>query len=139
MADQETVVPAGQNYSGSNRIPNIKQFMERLDKDKKDRDAKIDSATTAPPTATRRKKTDGEAKEHQEGRRRGNNRRTVKDPVTGRDVEIDDMDDSILKEVEDPQVRPIPFSDSESQDRRLTVPPAVRTQRQLGQGNNHQD
>lgn len=110
MENQETVVPSGQHYSGSNRIPNIKQFMERLDREKKDRDAKIETETAAHSQhAAHSKKVggdgDGEAQEHQETRRRGKNRRTVKDPVTGRDVEIDDMDDKMLKEVQDPQVR----------------------------------
>lgn len=102
MDAQETVAAPGQHYSGSNRIPNIKQFMERLDKDKKDRDAKIDSgATGAKPNPSASEPT-----QHQDGqRRRGTNRRTVRDPVTGKDVEIDDNDGSLLKEAEDPHVR----------------------------------
>lgn len=105
MDAQESVAAPGQHYSGSNRIPNIKQFMERLDKDKKGRDAKIDSEATGAKTSS----STGEATPHQEGqRRRGTNRRTVRDPVTGKDVEIDDNDGSLLKEAEDPHVRPSP-------------------------------
>lgn len=92
-------MPSGQHYSGNNRIPNIKQFMERLDREKKDRDAKIDSELK------QSKQPGGEVKAHQQDTRtRGKNRRTVRDPVTGKDVEIDDIDGSMLKSVEDPHV-----------------------------------
>ncbi|KAF3766377.1 hypothetical protein M406DRAFT_277269 [Cryphonectria parasitica EP155] len=100
MDTKETVSQPGQHYSGSNRIPNIKQFMERLDTEKKGRDAKIDEESK------QTRKTGGsEAKAHEEtGQRRGKNRRTVRDPVTGKDVEIDDMDSSLMKNTEDPHL-----------------------------------
>lgn len=100
MDTNETVVPAGQHYSGANRIPNIKQFMEKLDRDKKDRDAQIDNAAKQP------KKSTSEVQEHQtSSQKQGKNRRTVRDPVTGKDVEIDDIDGSMMKEVQNPHVR----------------------------------
>lgn len=99
MDTQETVVPSGGHYSGANRIPNIKQFMEKLDRDKKDRDAQIDNQ------AKQQGKTPSEVQEHQaSSRKQGKNRRVVRDPVTGKDVEIDDIDDSMLKAVDDPHV-----------------------------------
>lgn len=104
MNTQETVVPSGQHYSGNNRIPNIKQFMERLDKEKKDRDAKIDAEATGGAPKPKAKATGGEVQDHQNVRKRGKNRRTVRDPVTGQDVEIDDVDDDMLKSAEDPHV-----------------------------------
>jgi hypothetical protein len=98
MDTEETVVPSGQHYSGTNRIPNIKQFMERLDRDKKKRDALIDDELKKSEEA-------GEAVDHTEiARKVGKNRRTVRDPVTGRDVEIDDIDGSFMKAVKDPKV-----------------------------------
>lgn len=101
MASKETVAPAGQHYSGSNRIPNIKQFMESLDRDKKNRDAQIDSQSKT----QQKQNADSEVLEHQAStRKQGKNRRTVRDPVTGKDVEIDDIDDSMLKAVDDPHV-----------------------------------
>ncbi|KAM7188049.1 hypothetical protein V8F33_010906 [Rhypophila sp. PSN 637] len=69
----EKVYPAGQPYSGRNRVPNIKQFVESLDRDKKRRDAQVESASAHVPTKP------------------GKNRRTVRDPVTGKDVEIEDI------------------------------------------------
>lgn len=89
-----SVYPPGTNYSGTHKVPNIKQFMESLDRDKKERDAKIDQRTQQP-----------EAVQHQPTDRKvGKNRRTVHDPVTGKNVDIDDMDEDILKSVENPMV-----------------------------------
>ncbi|QBZ62083.1 hypothetical protein PoMZ_10957 [Pyricularia oryzae] len=93
MADiQETVVPSGQHYSGAHRVPNIKQFMASLDKEKQARDAKLEGA--------------GEPKSHENMpvREIGKNRRTVRDPVTGNDVEITDIDSSLMKNARDPQL-----------------------------------
>jgi len=97
---QEHVVPSGQHYSGRNRVPNIKQFMESLDRDKKRRDAQIDAS------AEESEKVGGEASDHvvTTPKRGGKNRRTVRDPVTGQDVEIEDIDSSFMKAVKDPQV-----------------------------------
>lgn len=101
MSHQETVLPSGQHYSGANRIPNIKQFIESLDREKAERDAQIDASLNKNRRA-------GEVTEHQEtSRRGGKNRRTVRDPVTGKDVEIDDIDSSYVKSAQDPQVRSI--------------------------------
>lgn len=94
----ETVVPSSKNYSGRNRIPNIKQFVEGLDRDKKERDAKIDAQQQKYGQTS-------EAVQHPSAPRKvGKNRRTVRDPVTGRDVEIDDADESIMKAGENPTV-----------------------------------
>ena len=103
-------MPSGQHYSGANRIPNIKQFMESLDKDKKNRDAQIDA------NLKKNKAAGTEVKEHKEGQapRHGKNRRTVRDPVTGKDVEIDDIDSSMMKSAQDPHVSHI-VSGSRSQ------------------------
>lgn len=104
MDTQETRVPGGQPYSGTNRIPNIKQFMERLDHEKKGRDAQIDAQSKMKQAQTK-PNNDSDIKEHQAGQRRqGKNPRTVRDPVTGKDVVIDDIDDSMLKAAKDPHV-----------------------------------
>ncbi|POS75940.1 meiotically up-regulated 190 protein [Diaporthe helianthi] len=93
MDQQQQTAPGG-HYSGTNRIPNIKQFMEGLDKDKKERDAKIDAQHTG----------GGEGKPHRTETSKGNNRRTVRDPVTGKDVEIDDIGPEMVKAVDDPHL-----------------------------------
>lgn len=99
MNTNEKVYPSGQHYSGANRIPNIKQFVESLDRQKKDRDAQIESQLQA-------NHRDGEARDHvpADQRKPGKNRRTVRDPVTGRDVEIEDIADHHMKTAENPMV-----------------------------------
>ncbi|KAH8899508.1 hypothetical protein GQ53DRAFT_313649 [Thozetella sp. PMI_491] len=96
MDTQEKVYPSGQHYSGKNRIPNIKQFMEGLDAEKKERDANIDLQMA--------NKTGGEAKDHVQSRRQGKNTREVRDPVTGQDVEIADIDSTHMKAAKNPML-----------------------------------
>ena len=86
------------HYSGLNRIPNIKEFAAALDRDKKDRDAKIDAEAKA------QKK--GSIKDHRnEPAGKKGKGRTVTDPVTGKEVEIEDVNTDFMKAVEDPQAR----------------------------------
>lgn len=101
MEQQEHTAPGG-HYSGTNRIPNIKQFMEGLDKDKKERDAKIDAQQKQHQAGPG--DGDGEVKSHHPEKPKGQNRRTVRDPVTGKDVEIDDIGPDMVKAVDDPHV-----------------------------------
>ncbi len=74
-------MPSGQHYSGTNRIPNIKQLMESLDKDKKQRDAEIDARLKS---GAQTGKLGGESTNHAAQQVRGKNRRVVTDPVTGK-------------------------------------------------------
>jgi hypothetical protein len=89
--------PGGQPYSGTNRIPNIKQFVESLDRDKKERDAKVEADL-------RQNGQNGELQAHVPTEKPGKNRRTVKDPITGKDVEIEDIDSKQMKTAKDPMV-----------------------------------
>lgn len=89
--------PGGQPYSGTNRIPNIKQFVESLDRDKKERDAKLEADL-------RRNHQNGELQAHVPTQKPGKNRHTVKDPITGKDVEIEDIGSTHMKTAKDPQV-----------------------------------
>lgn len=80
---QEKVVPSGQHYSGTNRIPNIKQFMDSLDSEKKRRDAQIDAQLLN--RARPGDKPSGEVSEHTASEATGGKRRRiVTDPVTGK-------------------------------------------------------
>lgn len=89
--------PGGQPYSGTNRIPNIKQFVESLDRDKKERDAKLEADL-------RRNHQNGELQAHVPTQKPGKNRHTVKDPITGKDVEIEDIGSTHMKTAKDPQL-----------------------------------
>lgn len=98
LPDGTTIVP-GAHYSGRNKIPNIHDFINKLDRDKKRRDAEIDEALKA-------NTGNGEVKAHQNEMRNRNSksRKTVRDPVTGKDVEIEDIDLDFKKAVDDPTV-----------------------------------
>ncbi|CAK7567009.1 MAG: hypothetical protein SEPTF4163_004966 [Sporothrix epigloea] len=99
---QEKVVPSGQHYSGTNRIPNIKQFIDSLDKDKKARDADID---TFQQQKKQQQGKNGEISEHTDSSAvKGKRQRIVTDPITGKEVEIDDMDGKLLEAVKDPML-----------------------------------
>ncbi|KAK1761112.1 putative meiotically up-regulated protein [Echria macrotheca] len=104
MDPNETVVPAGGHYSGRNRIPNIKQFVEGLDRDKKRRDAEIDKSQQQPDGGGLFSAQNGDAVDHIPAQKPGKNRRTVRDPVTGKDVEIEDIDSKHLKTAENPML-----------------------------------
>ncbi|KAL8672751.1 MAG: hypothetical protein Q9168_002805 [Polycauliona sp. 1 TL-2023] len=99
MADQQQHKPGGY-YSGKNKIPDIKTFVRNLDADKKDRDQRLDEQRKANASHP-----NGDAKPHQptnagvEG-----TRKTVRDPTTQRDVQIEDVDADFMKAVEDPQL-----------------------------------
>jgi hypothetical protein len=107
MNTAEKVYPsAGQHYSGTNRVPNIKEFVESLDRQKKERDAQIDSQLQS-------NNIHGEARDHApaEQSKPGKNRRTVRDPVTGKDVEIEDIDEHHMKAADEPMVcAPLPLT-----------------------------
>ncbi|KAH7149835.1 hypothetical protein B0J13DRAFT_548931 [Dactylonectria estremocensis] len=85
MNGQETTAPAGQHYSGRNRVPNIHEFVQQLDRDKKERDAAIDE----------------QLKLNKQNEAPGGE---VRDPVTGADVEIQDADVDFAEAVDNPQL-----------------------------------
>lgn len=89
---------AGQHYSGRNRVPNIKEFMAQLDAEKKERDEAIDKKL-------KDNKNHGEVKDHTNHEiPKDKATRTVRDPVTGKDVEIQDTSLSYEEAVDNPQV-----------------------------------
>lgn len=96
--------PSGkQYYSATNKVPNIQEFMAQLDEEKRQRDAQIDAEL-------KNNKQHGEVKPHaNESRPSKRQTRTVRDPVTGKDVEIRDVKLDYKKAVEDPQVSPSRF------------------------------
>lgn len=88
----------GQPYSGRNKIPNIQEFMAQLDSEKKQRDAAIDEEL-------KRNKHAGDAQEHtNEAKPTRKDTRTVRDPVTGKDVDIRDVKLDFKEAAENPKV-----------------------------------
>ena len=84
---------SGKPYSGTNRIPNIKEFAERLDRDKATRDKNLDAdvnqSSDVHPHQNEPAKTEG---------------KTVTDPVTGNQVVIADVGKEYMERADNPQV-----------------------------------
>lgn len=96
--DEHVAPSGGQHYSGRNRVPNIHEFMEQLDKEKKERDAEIDGQL-------KQNKAHKEVRDHKNDHQAKKEKsRTVRDPVTGKDVEIRDTKLSYEDAVDDAQV-----------------------------------
>lgn len=80
-------------------MPDIKTFIQSLDKDKRGRDQQLDE---------RNKTTNGNAAEAKPHRATNAGKegtlKTVHDPTTGGEVQIEDVDASFMKAVKDPQV-----------------------------------
>ncbi|KAI5370533.1 putative C2 domain, synaptotagmin-like mitochondrial-lipid-binding domain, C2 domain superfamily [Septoria linicola] len=88
MADQQPLqqhAPGGV-YSGKNKIPTVGQFIERLDKDKKDRDKQIDQGKAVGGGT--------EPRPHKNEKKEANAGQTVTDPTTGKQVVIEDVNDA---------------------------------------------
>ncbi|PNP38007.1 hypothetical protein TGAM01_v204747 [Trichoderma gamsii] len=88
---------SGQNYSARNRVPNIQEFMNRLDAEKKQRDAEIDNQLKS-------NKRNPDVKLHKNDLLERKGQRKVRDPVTGKDVGIRDADMDFEEAVENPQM-----------------------------------
>ncbi|KAB8288184.1 hypothetical protein EYC80_010189 [Monilinia laxa] len=88
----------GAHYSGANPIPNIQRFVDSLDSDKRDRDAKINEHL--------QQRDHSEATDHPQGQPHGvdGTRKIVTDPTTGKDVEIEDVNADFMKAVDKPQL-----------------------------------
>lgn len=109
MAQQQHA-PGG-HYSGHNPIPTVKQFVENLDRDKKNRDKEIDERAKAAKAQTgttgTSKKTsaqDGVEDHKVQSKTVEGTEKTVTDPTTGREVVIADVNKDMIDEVENPHL-----------------------------------
>jgi Ca2+-dependent lipid-binding protein len=94
MADQQQ--KTGKPWSGTNKIPNIQQFVAKLDKEKASRDKQIDESNqgngTDPSIV---------AHKNEVHTKKG---KVVTDPTTGNQVEIEDVGEDFMKAVKDPML-----------------------------------
>jgi len=105
MASPQPKKAPGGHYSGSNPIPNIQKFVQSLDKDKKERDAKIE-ADLKKAKAGGQPIGGSEAVDHIQDSKTGSSgtKKNVTDPVTGREVEIEDVNEDFMKSVDNPML-----------------------------------
>lgn len=97
MAEQQR---APGHYSGANPIPTIQKFVESLDKDKKERDKRIDEERRRKAQQTQADATPHQASDAAQS----GTRKTVTDPTTGHEVVIEDVNKEFMKASEDPKV-----------------------------------
>lgn len=92
----------GKPWSGGNKIPNIKEFVERLDKEKTERDKDIDAQT---PSANKQQDSlEVHAHQNEKETKKG---KVVTDPVTGNQVTIANVGKEYMARADNPQVPPI--------------------------------
>ncbi|KAF2205218.1 hypothetical protein GQ43DRAFT_437239 [Delitschia confertaspora ATCC 74209] len=99
MAEQQQQHMPGGHYSGANPVPTVRKFIENLDKDKHERDRKIDEESSSKIQAS------GDAVPHKPTNAgvKGTQKK-VTDPTTGREVVIEDVNKDMQKQVENPQL-----------------------------------
>jgi hypothetical protein len=102
MSNDHKKGPGG-HYSGANPIPNIQKFIQNLDSEKSQRDARINEQQQL---QQQNHQDVDHGKDPEKGQPHGvsGTRKTVTDPTTGKDVEIEDVNADFMKSVEDPQV-----------------------------------
>lgn len=86
----------GAHYSAANPIPNIQKFVQSLDAEKRERDARIEEAMKAKKAGV----TEHKPTQHV----MSGSRKMVTDPTTGREVEIEDVNKDFMKVVDNPIV-----------------------------------
>ncbi|GKT56808.1 C2 domain-containing protein [Colletotrichum tofieldiae] len=104
--DEHKLPTGGQHYSARNKIPNIHEFVAQLDKEKRERDAAIEAEDKEHQKIQRQAQHphQGDSKDHVPEKKDRKKTKTVRDPVTGKDVEIEDPKDDFKDVVENPQI-----------------------------------
>ncbi|KAI9373804.1 hypothetical protein BJX61DRAFT_532856 [Aspergillus egyptiacus] len=88
----------GEHWSGTNPVPTIGRFIERLQQDQRERE-QHEKVTTA----RRQREDKGEEATAHRPRKVGKGRtRDVTDPTTGREIEVEDLDETAMDVVNDP-------------------------------------
>ena len=104
MADEQPMQQQhgpGGHYSGQNKVPTINKFLASLDKDKRERDRQIDEQNRQKQTTQQ----NGDVKDHkvQKAGKEGT-QKTVTDPVTGKEVTIEDVNKETIERASNPIV-----------------------------------
>jgi Ca2+-dependent lipid-binding protein len=90
-------------WSGKNKIPTVGQFIQNLDKDKKARDAELDQQAKA--QAQQQGLGGSDVRAHQnEVKKPSSSQKQVTDPVTGKEVTIEDVNKDFMERVENPML-----------------------------------
>lgn len=90
------------HWSAANPIPTIHKFVENLDKDKRERDKQIDEELKRRQQSAQ---DQGESFDQEAADVQKKGTRHVTDPVTGKQIEIEDVQKQYLEESKNPKVR----------------------------------
>jgi hypothetical protein len=90
----------GEHWSGNNPVPTIGRFIERLQADQQDREAH----QKASASKRHDEQKDENAVPHRPQKVGKGRTREVTDPTTGREIEVEDLDESAMEPVKDPKV-----------------------------------
>ncbi|KAJ6161139.1 C2 membrane targeting protein [Penicillium chermesinum] len=113
----------GEHWSGANPVPTVQKFIERLDHEKKERDRQIDEDDRKRTEAERQQKSankgkksgqkpegseaegkEGDAVTHKPREVSQHKIRTVTDPTTGKDIGVEDQDETSMEAVKNPML-----------------------------------
>lgn len=103
----------GEHWSGANPVPTVQHFIEHLDKEKKERDRKIDEerrekqAKAAEAKANGQEEDQSDVHTHKVREVSKYKMRNVTDPTTGKEIGVEDQDESSMEAVKDPKVNAI--------------------------------
>ena len=87
------------HWSGQNKIPTVNQFLQGLDKDKKERDRQIDGQKKAQQAQL----GGNDVKAHKNEKvEQSSSQQTVTDPVTGKQVTIEDVNKGFIEKSQNP-------------------------------------
>ncbi|KAL4882080.1 hypothetical protein BJY04DRAFT_53207 [Aspergillus karnatakaensis] len=90
----------GEHWSGNNPVPTIGRFIERLQADQKEREEHEKVMASK-----RQERENAEGATPHRPRKVGQGRtREVTDPITGRDIEVEDLDENAMEPVKDPKL-----------------------------------
>ena len=97
MSSGDAKFGPGGHYSGRNPVPNIQRFIENMDRDKKARDEQFMAQQAA---------QSGQVQAHKDKRTAAptSSRKTVTDPTTGRQVQIEDVDENFMDAALNPKL-----------------------------------
>ncbi|CAI7645598.1 unnamed protein product [Penicillium glandicola] len=108
----------GEHWSGANPIPTINHFLEHVDAEKKERDRRIDEENKVKKERDARAKAekkyggqqeqadqkDGDIVAHKPREVSQAKMRTVTDPTTGKDIGVEDQDETSMENVKNPML-----------------------------------
>lgn len=108
----------GEHWSGANPVPTVQKFVEHLDREKKERDRRIDEENKAKQERNRKiqelgeDEGQGDVSAHKAREVSQAKTRMVTDPTTGREIGVEDQDETSMEAVKNPTVSLPSFQNS---------------------------